>query len=49
MAEIRALYDDKYENQLLRLFDFTAWIESKILKENLSDVLKRHIKELYQK
>ena len=40
--EIRELYNDKYENQLLRIFDFTAWIESKIRKEKLSDVLKRH-------
>ena len=31
-----------YENQLLRIFDFTAWIEAKILKEKLSDVLARH-------
>ena len=40
--EIHELYNDKYENQLLRIFDFTAWIESKIRKEKLSDVLKRH-------
>ena len=39
--EIRELYNDKYENQLLRIFDFTAWIESKIRKENLSEVLKQ--------
>lgn len=40
--EIHELYNNKYENQLLRIFDFTAWIESKIRKEKLSDVLKRH-------
>lgn len=39
--EIEELYHDKYENQLLRLFDFTAWIESKIRKEKLSAVLAR--------
>lgn len=41
--EINELYDNKYENQLLRLFDFTAWIESKIRKEKLSEVLNRRI------
>lgn len=40
--EIHELYNDKYENQLLRLFDFTAWMESKIRKEKLSDVLRNH-------
>lgn len=51
LPEVQALYDDKYENQLLHLCDLTAWIEAKILKENLSDVLKRHMhmKELLQK
>lgn len=47
--ELEALYVDKYESQLLRLFDFTAWIESKILKVRLSDVLVRHMEWLYQK
>lgn len=41
-SEIDSLHHDKYENQLLRIFDFTAWIEAKILKEKLSDVLARH-------
>lgn len=41
-VEINELYHDKYENQLLRLFDFTAWIESKVRKERLSDVLREH-------
>lgn len=40
--EIHELYNDKYENQLLRIFDFTAWIESKIRKEKLAEVLRRH-------
>lgn len=38
--EIEDLRNDKYEHQLLRLFDFAAWMESKIRKERLSDVLK---------
>ncbi|MDL2213875.1 hypothetical protein LJC05_04880 [Bacteroides sp. OttesenSCG-928-J23] len=40
-AKIEELRNDKFENQLLRIFDFTAWIESKILKEDLSEVLAR--------
>ena len=39
--KIQELYQDKYESQLLRLFDFTAWIESKVRKEKLSEVLKQ--------
>ena len=42
--EIQELYNDKYENQLLRIFDFIAWMESKIRKEQLSEVLKQHVK-----
>lgn len=38
---IEALRYDKYESQVLRLFDFTAWMESKILKKNLSDILQK--------
>lgn len=38
---IEALHDDKYESQVLLLFDFTAWMESKILKKNLSDILQK--------
>lgn len=41
--EVRELYDDKYENQLLRIFDFTAWMESKVRKEKLSEVLGRRM------
>lgn len=36
------LLKDRYESQLLHLFDFTAWIESKVLKIDLSKVLKEH-------
>lgn len=39
--EIQELCNDKYENQLLRLFDFTAWMESKIRKEKLSEMIKQ--------
>lgn len=43
--EVYELYNDKYERQLLRLFDFVAWIESKVLKSDLSIVLERHVKD----
>ena len=38
--EIQELFKDYYENQLLRIFEFIAWIESKIRKEMLSEVLR---------
>lgn len=43
--EIHELYNDKYESQLLNLFDFTAWMESKIRKEKLPDILRKHIED----
>lgn len=46
---LRNLHEDKYENQLLRIFDFTAWMESKILKENLADILSTHAKARFQR
>ena len=41
--DIDALRHDKYECQVLRLFDFTAWMEAKILKKDLSVVLKKKL------
>lgn len=38
--EVHALYQDKYENQILRKFDFVAWVESKIREIPLSEILK---------
>lgn len=38
--EAQQLYTDKYEMQVLRRFDFVAWVESKILNKPLSTVLK---------
>ncbi|GHT69596.1 hypothetical protein AGMMS50239_36640 [Bacteroidia bacterium] len=35
--ELADLRNDVYENQLLKLFDFTAWIESQMCKIPLSD------------
>ena len=39
--EFHALYADKYETQILRKFDFVAWVEAKIFEVPLSDILKR--------
>ena len=39
--EVHALYADKYETQILRKFDFLAWVEAKIFEVPLSDILKR--------
>lgn len=39
--EVHALYADKYETQILRKFDFVAWVEAKIFEVPLSDILKR--------
>jgi hypothetical protein len=48
LPTIRSLQEDKYENQLLRIFDFTAWIESKILKIDLADCLTAHAEDRKQ-
>ncbi len=42
MTEVAELHGDIYEQQLLRIFDFTAWVESKILRMPLSDVMHRN-------
>ena len=39
--KIQALYNDKYESQILRKFDFIAWIEAKIFEVSLGSILKR--------
>lgn len=39
--EVHALYADKYETQILRKFDFVAWVGAKIFEVPLSDILKR--------
>ena len=40
--KVAELHGDVYEQQLLRIFDFTAWVESKILRTPLSTVLQRN-------
>jgi len=32
---------DKYEIQLLKIFDFASWIEAKLLRKSFADLLKR--------
>jgi hypothetical protein len=38
--ELELFRHDIFEQQVLRIFDFTAWIESKIRKIPLNEVLK---------
>ena len=40
--KIDALCNDKYEMPVLGIFDFTSWVEAKILKKNLSEILKKN-------
>ena len=39
--EIQKIEQSKYERQLLKTFDFLAWIESKLTRRSFVDVLKR--------
>ncbi|MBP6979069.1 MAG: hypothetical protein PHD61_13105 [Bacteroidales bacterium] len=43
MKEFSEIRQDVFEIQILRIFDFTAWIESLISKVPLSDVLHQHM------
>jgi hypothetical protein len=42
--EFQHYHNDVYEQQILKLFDFSAWIESKIRRVNLAEVLKKNVK-----
>lgn len=39
------LHNDRFEKQVLFIFDFTAWIEAKILKKDISEVIKEHFED----
>jgi hypothetical protein len=39
---------DKYERQQLKLFDFSAWIEAKLTKKPLGEILKEKYERDYQ-
>lgn len=41
--KLKELYNDKFELQLLRIFDFSAWIESKIKNIPLEVILKERV------
>ena len=42
-GELELLRNDIFEQQVLRIFDFTAWIESKIRRIPLNEVLQSKI------
>lgn len=44
---IDEIINDKYERQLLNIFDFIAWIRSKILKIKLSDAIRHSVKDIH--
>ena len=41
--EIEKFRHDIFEQQVLRIFDFTVWIESRIRKRSLSEVIKAKV------
>jgi len=43
MKEFSEIHQDVFEKQILRIFDFTAWVESLLRKVSLSDVLHGRI------
>ncbi len=38
--DFAAIRDDKYEIQILKIFDFSVWIEAKLCKKSFADLLK---------
>jgi hypothetical protein len=40
LKEFTEIHQDVFEKQILRIFDFTAWVESLLRKVPLSDILK---------
>jgi hypothetical protein len=38
--ELEEIKKDVFEQQVLRIFDFTAWIESRLLQTSLSEILR---------
>lgn len=38
--EIRKIRKDKYEKQILKIFDFLAWIESKLTRHSFAEILQ---------
>lgn len=44
--EIEEMRHDIFEQQILRIFDFTAWLESQVKKIPLSQILQSRVEEL---
>lgn len=42
--ELSLIFQDVFEHQILRIYDFTAWVESLIRKISLSEVLMQRVK-----
>jgi hypothetical protein len=47
MKEFSEIRQDIFEKQILRIFDFTAWVESLIRKVHLSEVLYQRVSSEY--
>ncbi len=45
--EIEEMRHDIFEQQILRIFDFTAWVESQVKKIPLSQILQSRVEELH--
>ena len=43
MKEFSEFHHDVFEKQVLRIFDFTAWVESLLRKIPISEVLNKRI------
>ncbi len=48
--EFDAIRKDKYEGQLLKLFDFGLWVESNLIKNPLNQLLifRKEVPALYK-
>lgn len=46
---VRSVAADKYERPLLKYFDFTAWIETRLTGADLSDILVRNTRQQAEK
>jgi hypothetical protein len=45
LPEMQSIKNDVFEQQVLRIFDFTAWIESLLTQHPLQEILKQRHKE----
>lgn len=47
LKEFAEIHQDVFEKQILRIFDFTAWVEALLRKIPLSEILNNRIKEYH--